>query len=76
MEQDQIELGKLIASVEGMAERLDRMSDRVAKLEEMAHRGRGAMWAIMTLGAIVGGLITWSGTKAIHKAFSALIGGE
>lgn len=74
MGQDQIELGKLIASVELMTERLDRVSDRIAELEEMAHKGRGMVMALFTIGSIAATVIGWFGWQAIKRSIAALGG--
>lgn len=68
MTETQLEVGKLIASVEHLSEQLDHLADRLERLEELAHRGRGAMWVLIAAGSVAT-FLGWAGVKKIISVF-------
>lgn len=57
------EFGALQAEVAALRRELDGMRDDIRTLVGMAERGRGALWAGMTLAGLFGGVITWVASR-------------
>lgn len=59
-------IGGLTSDVAHIAERLERMDKRLAKVEAVTQFGRGIGWAILRIGAVVAAAIAlweWLGGK-------------
>lgn len=62
MENNQIDpykYGKLVAQVEAMEKKIDKLEAGMEELLELANRSKGGFWMGMTIASIVGGVITF-----------------
>lgn len=62
MENNQIDpykYGKLVAQVEAMEKKIDKLEIGMEELLELANKSKGGFWMGMTIASIVGGLVTF-----------------
>lgn len=62
MENNQIDpykYGKLVAQVEAMEKKIDKLEVGMEELLELANKSKGGFWMGMTIASIVGGLVTF-----------------
>ena len=56
---DLYKYGKLVAQVEAMEKKIDKLESGMEELLELANKSKGGFWMGMTIASIVGGLITF-----------------
>ena len=56
---DPYKYGKLVAQVESMEKKIDKLESNMEELLELANRSKGGFWMGMTIASMVGGLITY-----------------
>lgn len=56
---DPYKYGKLVAQVESMEKKIDKLESNMEELLELANRSKGGFWMGMTIASIVGGLVTF-----------------
>lgn len=56
---DPYKYGKLVAQVESMEKKIDKLESNMEELLELANRSKGGFWMGMTIASIVGGLVTY-----------------
>jgi hypothetical protein len=62
MENNQIDpykYGKLVAQVEAMEKKIDKLELGMEELLELANKSKGGFWMGMTIASIVGGIVTF-----------------
>lgn len=56
---DPFKYGQLVAQVEQMEKKIDKLEQGMDELLALANRGRGGFWAGMTIASFLGGLVTF-----------------
>lgn len=56
---DLYKYGKLVAQVESMEKKIDKLESNMEELLELANKSKGGFWMGMTIASMVGGLITY-----------------
>ena len=56
---DLYKYGKLVAQVEAMEKKIDKLEVGMEELLELANKSKGGFWMGMTIASGVGGLITY-----------------
>jgi hypothetical protein len=56
---DPYKYGKLVAQVESMEKKIDKLEANMEELLELANKSKGGFWMGMTIASIVGGAITF-----------------
>ena len=59
---DEIDLfkyGQLVAQVEQMEKKIDKLEQSIDTLLELANKSKGGFWAGMTIASFIGGLFTF-----------------
>ena len=59
---DEIDLfkyGQLVAQVEQMEKKIDKLEESIDTLLELANKSKGGFWAGMTIASFLGGLATF-----------------
>jgi hypothetical protein len=56
---DPYKYGKLVAQVEAMEKKIDKLELGMEELLGLANRSKGGFWMGMTIASIVGGVITF-----------------
>lgn len=56
---DTVEYGKLIAKVEMLEKKIDKMESALDELLALANKGRGGFWAGMMIASLVGAVISY-----------------
>jgi uncharacterized protein YlxW (UPF0749 family) len=56
---DPREFGRLEAEVHSLRQQVANLQDDVRKLLEMANKGKGGLWAGMTIASTLGAIVTW-----------------
>ena len=56
---DPFKYGQLVAQVEQMEKKIDKLEAGMDELLALANRGRGGFWAGMTIASFLGGLATF-----------------
>ena len=59
---DLYKYGKLVATVESLEKKVDKLEAGMEELLELANKGKGGFWMGMTIASIVGGIITFIGS--------------
>lgn len=62
MENNQIDpykYGKLVAQVEAMEKKIDKLEAGMEELLELANKSKGGFWMGMTVASLVGGIVTF-----------------
>lgn len=56
---DTVEYGKLIAKVEMLEKKIDKMENALDELLALANKGRGGFWMGMMIASLVGAVISY-----------------
>jgi len=64
---DLYKYGKLVAQVEAMEKKIDKLETGMEQLLELANKSKGGFWMGMTVASIVGGVITFIGSHWTFK---------
>jgi hypothetical protein len=56
---DSVEYGKLIAKVELLEKKRDKMESALDELLALANKGRGGFWAGMMIASLIGAVISY-----------------
>ena len=64
---DPYKYGKLVATVESLEKKVDKLEAGMEELLALANKGRGGFWMGMTIASIVGGMITFIGSHWTAK---------
>jgi uncharacterized membrane protein YjjP (DUF1212 family) len=56
---DLYKYGKLVAQVEAMEKKIDKLESGMEELLELANKSKGGFWMGMTIASIVGGFVTF-----------------
>lgn len=56
---DLYKYGKLVAQVESMEKKIDKLETNMEELLELANKSKGGFWMGMTIASLVGGLVTY-----------------
>ena len=56
---DSVEYGKLIAKVEMLEKKIDKMESALDELLALANKGRGGFWMGMMIASLVGAVISY-----------------
>jgi hypothetical protein len=56
---DPYKYGKLVAQVEAMEKKIDKLEVGMEALLELANKSKGGFWMGMTIASIVGGVVTF-----------------
>jgi hypothetical protein len=56
---DLYKYGKLVAQVEAMEKKIDKLEVGMEALLELANKSKGGFWMGMTIASIVGGIVTF-----------------
>lgn len=56
---DSVEYGKLIAKVEMLEKKIDKMETALDELLALANKGRGGFWAGMMIASLIGAVISY-----------------
>lgn len=56
---DPYKYGKLVAQVEAMEKKIDKLESGMEELLELANKSKGGFWMGMTVASIVGGIVTF-----------------
>lgn len=59
---DPYKYGKLVAQVEAMEKKIDKLELGMEELLELANKSKGGFWMGMTVASIVGGIVTFIGS--------------
>jgi hypothetical protein len=59
---DPYKYGKLVATVESLEKKVDKLEAGMEELLALANKGRGGFWMGMTIASIVGGVVTFIGS--------------
>jgi len=63
---DLYKYGKLVAQVESMEKKIDKLETNMEQLLELANKSKGGFWMGMVIASGVGGLVTYL-TSFFHK---------
>jgi hypothetical protein len=64
---DPYKYGKLVATVESLEKKVDKLEQGMEELLELANKSKGGFWMGMTIASIVGGVITFIGSHWTFK---------
>lgn len=64
---DPFKYGQLVAQVEQMEKKIDKLEESMEELLALANRGRGGFWAGMTIASFLGGLFTFIANHWLGK---------
>ena len=64
---DPYKYGKLVAQVEAMEKKIDKLESGMEQLLELANKSKGGFWMGMTVASLVGGFITFITTHWVGK---------
>ena len=56
---DLYKYGKLVAQVEAMEKKIDKLESGMEELLELANKSKGGFWMGMVIASIVGGIVTF-----------------
>jgi hypothetical protein len=56
---DPIQYGKLIAEVQNLQDKVEKLETNIDLLLELANKSKGGFWAGMTIASFLGGLATF-----------------
>ena len=56
---DLYKYGKLVAQVEAMEKKIDKLESGMDELLELANKSKGGFWMGMVIASIVGGIVTF-----------------
>jgi hypothetical protein len=63
---DLYKYGKLVAQVESMEKKIDKLESNMEELLELANKSKGGFWMGMVIASGIGGLVTYI-TSFFHK---------
>jgi hypothetical protein len=63
---DLYKYGKLVAQVESMEKKIDKLESNMEELLELANKSKGGFWMGMVIASGIGGLVTYI-TSYFHK---------
>jgi hypothetical protein len=63
---DLYKYGKLVAQVESMEKKIDKLESNMEELLELANKSKGGFWMGMVIASGIGGLVTYV-TSFFHK---------
>jgi hypothetical protein len=63
---DLYKYGKLVATVESLEKKIDKLESNMEELLELANKSKGGFWMGMVIASGVGGLVTYI-TGFFHK---------
>lgn len=63
---DLYKYGKLVATVESLEKKVDKLEAGMEELLELANKGRGGFWMGMVIASGIGGLVTYI-TSYFHR---------
>lgn len=64
---DLYKYGKLVATVESLEKKVDKLEAGMEELLELANKSKGGFWMGMTVASIVGGIVTFIGSHWTFK---------
>lgn len=64
---DLYKYGKLVAQVESLEKKVDKLEQGMEELLELANKSKGGFWMGMTIASMVGGLVTFITQNLLHK---------
>lgn len=64
---DPYKYGKLVATVESLEKKVDKLEAGMEELLELANKSKGGFWMGMTVASLVGGFITFVTSHWIIK---------
>jgi hypothetical protein len=56
---DPFQYGQLVAKVEAMEKKIDKLESGMEELLELANKSKGGFWMGMTVASMVGGVVTF-----------------
>ena len=56
---DLYKYGKLVAQVEAMEKKIDKLESGMDELLELANKSKGGFWMGMVIASIIGGIVTF-----------------
>lgn len=56
---DLYKYGKLVAQVEAMEKKIDKLESGMEELLELANKSKGGFWMGMVIASIIGGVVTF-----------------
>ncbi|KVL59249.1 hypothetical protein WT01_15570 [Burkholderia cepacia] len=56
---DPIEFGRVLARLDDQDKQIAEMKTDIKRLLAMANQGKGGLFTLTTIGAVVGGTLTW-----------------
>ena len=65
---DTVEYGKLIAKVEMLEKKIDKMENALDELLALANKGRGGFWMGMMIASLVGAIISYISRAIVGHA--------
>jgi hypothetical protein len=63
---DLYKYGKLVAQVESMEKKIDKLESNMEELLELANKSKGGFWMGMVIASGIGGLVTYI-TSYFHR---------
>jgi hypothetical protein len=63
---DLYKYGKLVAQVESMEKKIDKLESNMEELLELANKSKGGFWMGMVIASGIGGLVTYI-TSFFHR---------
>lgn len=64
---DPYKYGKLVAQVESMEKKIDKLESNMEELLELANRGRGGLWAGMMIASSISAVVGYITSHWINK---------
>ncbi len=64
---DLYKYGKLVATVESLEKKVDKLEAGMEELLELANKSKGGFWMGMTIASIIGGAITFITSHWVAK---------
>lgn len=59
---DPFQYGQLVAKVDALEKKVDKLEVGMEQLLELANKSKGGFWMGMTIASIVGGIVTFIGS--------------
>lgn len=64
---DPFKYGQLVAQVEQMEKKIDKLEQSIDTLLELANKSKGGFWAGMTIASFLGGFVTFVMHNFLNK---------
>lgn len=64
---DPYKYGKLVATVESLEKKVDKLEAGMEELLELANKSKGGFWMGMTIASFVGGVVTYITSHFVGK---------